>query len=255
VFLHGVIANGDHWRKVAPPLSERGFRCVVPDLPLGSHRTPMSPAADLTPVGLAKTVDAFLPALDLSEVTLIGNDTGGAIAQLVITRHPDRIGKLVLTPCDAFDVFPPSIFKYLVWLAKAPGAVWMTAQTMRIRPLRRAPFAYGWLAKRPIDRDVSDGYLEPLLKDPGIRRDAAKVLSAIDPRYTVEAARRLGEFSRPVLLAWATEDRVFPFRLAERLRPLFPNATLEAIEDSYAFVPEDRPDRLVELVAPFAARA
>jgi pimeloyl-ACP methyl ester carboxylesterase len=253
VFLHGLFANGDHWRHVAPPLAERGFRCIVPDLPLGSHRIPMTAEADLSPVGLASIVDSFLAALDLSDVTLVANDTGGAIAQVVVTRHPDRIGKLVLAPCDAFDVFLPTPFKWLEWMSHVPGAIRMIGQTMRFRPLRRTPMAYGWLAKRPMPNEVTDGYLEPVWHNAGARRDVRKVLSTLGPRYTEEAARRLSEFKRPVLLAWALEDRVFPFEWAGRLQQLFPNATVEAVEDSYAFIPEDQPERLVELVAAFAA--
>lgn len=252
VFLHGLFANGDHWRKVAPALADQGFRCVVPDLPLGGHRRPMSPGADLSPEGQARIVDAFLQALDLTDVTLIGNDTGGAIAQLVVTQYPGRIGKLVLTPADAFDVFPPAVFKYLVWLSHVPGAVWLTAQTMRLRALQRTPMAFGWLSKRAVPREISESYLRPVQTDPLIRRDARKALSSLSGRYTEEAAARFGEFGKPVLLAWATEDKVFPLEWAKRLQTLFPNARLEAVDDSYSFIPEDQPEWLVEQVAGFA---
>jgi pimeloyl-ACP methyl ester carboxylesterase len=200
-------------------------------------------------------VEAFLEALDLSNVTLVGNDTGGAIAQIVITQDPARIGKLVLAPTDAFDVFPPAVFKVLVALSRMPGAVWLTAQTLRFRPLRRTPIAFGWLSKRPIPREISDAYLMPVQTNARIRRDAAKALSSLSPRYTQEAAERFGAFDRPVLLAWATEDRVFPFEWAKRLETLFPNARLEPIEDSYSFIPEDQPERLVELISGFAGEA
>ena len=87
VFVHGLLVNGDLWRKVVPPLA-RSFRCIVPDLPLGSHVTAMRPDADLTPPGLARLIADLLAALDLRDVTLVGNDTGGALCQLVATRPP-----------------------------------------------------------------------------------------------------------------------------------------------------------------------
>ena len=112
VFVHGLLVNGDLWRKVVPTLA-KDFRCITPDWPLGSHEVPMNPDADLTPTGLAKLVADFLAALELENVTLVGNDTGGALSQIVVTEHPERIARLVLTPCDAFEVFPPRLFKYL----------------------------------------------------------------------------------------------------------------------------------------------
>ena len=113
VFIHGLLVNGDLWRKVVPELS-KDYRCIVPDLPLGSHDRPMNEDADLSPYGVAKLIDDFLAALDLRDVTLVGNDTGGAFCQIVVTRHPDRIGRLVLTPCDAYENFPPRFFKYML---------------------------------------------------------------------------------------------------------------------------------------------
>ena len=252
VFLHGLFANGDHWRRVAPPLAARGFRCIVPDLPLGGHRIPLSADADLSPLGLAALVDDVLAALDLNDVVLVANDTGGAIAQVLVTQRPDRIGKLVLAPSDAFDEFVPTPFKWLVWMSHVPGAIGVIGQTMRFRPALRLPIAFGWLAKRPMPKEVTDGYLDPVLHNAGSRRDVRKVLTTLGPRYTEEAAERFPQFDKPVLLAWAREDKVFPFAWAERLATIFPNATLEPIDDSYAFVPEDQPDRLVELIAAFA---
>src|SRR5919106_3974755 len=106
VFVHGLLVDGRLWRKVTPLLEDR-FRCIVPDLPLGSHQQAMNPDADLSPPGLARIVDGFLAALDLDRVTLVANDTGGAIAQVTAANHADRIGRLVLTNCDAFENFLP----------------------------------------------------------------------------------------------------------------------------------------------------
>jgi pimeloyl-ACP methyl ester carboxylesterase len=247
VFVHGLLVNGLLWRKVTPELAG-GHRCIVPDWPLGSHGAAMDPDADLSPPGLARLIADFLAALDLQDVTLVGNDTGGALCQLVVASHPDRIGRLVLTPCDAFENFPPKMFRPLLWAAAVPGALLAAYEPMRIRALRRAPMAFGRLAKRPIDDAVLDAYVEPVLHDAAVRRDATRVLRGIHPRHTLDAAARLGRFERPVLIAWPPEDRFFPYSHAERLGRILPAARVVPVRDSLTFVPEDQPARLAELI-------
>ena len=249
VFLHGALVNGQLWRKVVAEL-QPDFRCIVPELPLGSHAIPMRPDADLSLPGLARIVADFMAALDLSGVTLVGNDTGGAIAQRVATDHPDRLARLVLTPCDAYEHFFPPLFRYLTLTARLPGSLALLRSASRLRLVRRSPIAFGWLIRRDPPQEVRDSWTEPLA-DPAIRRDTAKVLKAIDKRHTLEAAERLDRFDKPVLLAWAAGDRVFPIGDAERLASIFPNARLETIQDSYSFVPEDQPEELAKLIAEF----
>jgi pimeloyl-ACP methyl ester carboxylesterase len=253
VFVHGAFVDGRLWRKVVPGL-ERDFRCILPDLPLGAHSEPMSPDADLSPPGLARLVAEFLEALDLRNVTLVGNDTGGAICQLVATEHPERIGRLVLTNCDAFENFLPPAFRYLQLAARIPGAVFALTQPLRLRALRRTPLTFGWLSKRPVEKELSDSWLRPLLSSRPVRRDTAKLLRGISKRYTLEAATKLASFDRPALIAWAPEDKFFPVDHAERLATIIPDAHLERIDDSYTFVSEDQPERLAELIAAFARR-
>jgi pimeloyl-ACP methyl ester carboxylesterase len=251
VFVHGLLVNGDLWRKVVPELS-KDFRCITPDWPLGSHELPLNPDADLTPPGLARLIADFLAALEVENVTLVGNDTGGGISQLVVASHPERLGRLVLTNCDAYENFPPRLFKYLIWTARVPGGLAALLQPMRLRALRRTPIAFGWLAKSRIDDETLDSYSRPAISDRAIRRDLAKAMKDIDPSYTLEAARAFPGFDRPVLLAWAREKAFFPTEHAERLARDFPAARVEWIEDSYTFVPEDQPQRLAELIGAFA---
>lgn len=250
VFVHGALVNGELWRKVVPQIASR-YRCIVPDLPLGSHQTAMNADADLSPIGLAKLIADFLAALDLQAVTLVGNDTGGALCQLVVTHFPERVARLVLTDCDAFDNFPPKMFRPLKWGAFVPGFLFELSQLMRFNFVRRSPTAFGWLTKRPLTNEVLDGYLQPSISSRAIRRDLGKVLRAIAPKYTQEAAQRLATFEKPVLLAWAKEDRFFKFADAERLHRILPNSQLEAISDSLTFVPEDQPERLAQLIDAF----
>ncbi|MDX6581155.1 MAG: hypothetical protein QOI10_339 [Solirubrobacterales bacterium] len=252
VFVHGAFVDGTLWRKVVPEL-EGSLRCIVPDLPLGSHRTAMNQGADLSPPGLAKLIADLIAALDLSDVTLVGNDTGGALCQLVVTRHPERIGRLVLTPCDAYENFLPPAFRYLQVLARLPGGVASVAQSMRIPAVRRMPIAFGWLAKSRIPGDVLAHWTEPIIRDKAVRADAREVLRGIDKKYTIEAAAKLRDFGGPTMLAWATEDRFFKPKFAERLAADIPGSRLEWIEDSRTFVSEDQPQRLAGLIGDFAA--
>jgi pimeloyl-ACP methyl ester carboxylesterase len=252
LLVHGLLVNGRLWREVAPQLAH-DFRVIVPDWPLGSQERAIDQGTDLSPLGLAAIVADFMAALELERVTLVGNDTGGAICQLVAVHHPQRLARLVLTPCDAYENFLPPMFRPLQALARVPGAVFAIAQSLRPRRARRLPFAFGWLSKRGIPDELSDAWLAPALSSAAIRREIASVLRGISSRYTLQAAERFGEFDKPVLIAWAPEDRFFKQRYAERLAGAFPNARLELIEDSYTFVPIDQPERTAELVAAFAA--
>ena len=250
VLVHGLLANGELWREVAPRLAA-DFRVIVPDWPLGSQELPLSPGADLSPPGLAQLIADFLSALELENVTLVGNDTGGALCQLVAVDHPERLARLVLTPCDAYENFLPPAFRPLQALARVPGSVFALVQAMRLPAARRLPLAYGWLMKRGDDA-LTAAWLAPARSDARIRSDIGSILRGISSEYTLAAARRFGEFAKPVLIAWAPEDRFFKLRYAERLAGAFPNARLELIEDSYSFVPIDQPERTAALIAQFA---
>ncbi len=250
VFVHGLLVDGRLWRKVTP-LLEDDFRCIVPELPLGSHPEPMNPDADLSPPGLARIVAGFLDALDLEDVTLVANDTGGAISQITAAHHPERIGRLLLTNCDAFENFLPPAFRPLQVAAKVPGMLTGMMAGMRFAPMRKLPIAYGWLIKRDFAGAPTREWVDPYLTNRGVRRDVIKVLKGIDARYTFEAAERLRTFDRPTMLAWAVEDRFFKLSFAERLADTINGATLERIEDSYTFVSEDQPERLAQLIGTF----
>jgi len=250
VFAHGLLVNANLWRKVVARLSPE-FRCIALDLPLGSHLLAMPEHADLTPHGLADVIADAIEALELEEVTVVGNDTGGALCQIVATRRPERIGRLVLTSCDYRDNFPPPMFRYFKPAAAIPGAMKLLMLPMRLRAPRRLPIAFGWLVKRPIDRRGEDSYLLANMKIPGIAHDLRRVIKGLDTRYTNEAADRLREFDKPALIAWSREDRFFKPAHAQQLAQDLPNARLEWIEHARSLSPEDEPTRLAELIAAF----
>lgn len=250
VFVHGLLVDGRLWDGVAERLSDR-FRCLVPDWPMGSHRIALGPGADLSPPGLARTVVAFMDALGVERATVVGNDTGGAVSQLVAAHHPERVERLVLTNCDTFEHFPPFPFSLMPPLARLPGGMAALAAPFRIGAVARA--TYGLLAKRPIPPELVASWLEPTLRDPAVRDNARAVTAGVDKRYTLEAAERLRGFERPVRLAWAREDRFFKLSQAERLAALVPDGRVEPISDARTFVALDRPERVAELVGEFAA--
>jgi pimeloyl-ACP methyl ester carboxylesterase len=255
VFVHGLLVNGDLWRKVVPELA-KDFRCITPDWPLGSHELPMARDADLSSPGLARLISDFLTALEVERVTLVGNDTGGGICQLVVANHPERVGRLVLTSCDAYDNFPPAFFRYVVLgvlaASRVPGLRTSLTASMRLRALRAMPFAFGWLSKHGVDREAADSYLRSLISNRAVRHDLTKVIKDIRPEHTIEASKRFGDFEQPVLVVWTREKDFFPAAHGERLARDFPNARLEWVEDSYTFIPEDQPERLAELISAFA---
>ena len=250
VFAHGLLVNANLWRKVVAKLSP-DFRCVALELPLGSHTLPMPVGADLTPHGLADLIADAIEALALEEVTLVGNDTGGAVCQMLVTRRPERIGRLVLTSCDYRDNFPPPMFRYLKPAAAVPGAMKLLMLPMRLRAPRRLPFAFGWLVKRPIDRRAEDSYLLAGMTISSVEQDLKRVIRGLHRRYSNEAADRLGEFDKPALIAWSREDRFFKAAHAQQLARDLPNARLEWLENARSLSPEDEPDRLAELIAGF----
>jgi len=252
LFVHGLLVNGRLWEPLAERLST-AHRCIVPDLPLGSHPAPMDPGADLSPPGIARLVVDLIDSLGLERVTLVGNDSGGAISQIVATTSPERVGRLVLTNCDMYRNFPPKLFAYFKPAARIPGAMTMLTQSMRIRPLRRTPIAFGQLTKKRLDDELLDDWMNPGIHDPAIRRDTAEFIRGIDPDQTEEAARRLADFGAPTLFAWAPEDRWFKIEHAERLAASMPDARIVRIPDARTFVSLDQPDRLSEAISSFVA--
>lgn len=250
VFVHGYLVDGRLWDGVVDSLSDR-FRCLAPDWPIGAQQIAMNPDADLTPPGVAATISSFLDALGLEDVTIVGNDSGGAMSQVLVTRHPQRIGRLVLTNCDTHENFPPGIFKTMPPLAKLPGGMAVLSAPFRIPAVARRAFKP--FSKAGIPDDLIASWMRPATKDREVMRDAKKVTVGMNKRYTLEAAQKLRGMDLPILLTWAPGDKLFPLSYAERLAGEVPNARIVQIPDSSTFVPLDQPQRLAEEIAEFAA--
>jgi pimeloyl-ACP methyl ester carboxylesterase len=249
VFIHGYAMGGSLWRTLAERLAGRGFSCIAPTWPLGAHTEPMDDQAALTMEGVAAMVSELLDALDLEDVVLVGNDTGGAIAQIVATGSPARLGALVLTSCDAFQHFPPPILRPLIAAAKFAPTFRVALTPLRTRTGRAR--AYGALAHADIDQLVAD-WLTSALSDARIREDLRRFTATLNRATTVRAGELLTQFTKPALIAWSEDDAFFPLADGHRLAAALPNCRLEVIRGSRTFSMIDQPDVLAELIADFA---
>jgi pimeloyl-ACP methyl ester carboxylesterase len=250
VFVHGYAMGGSLWRPLTERLTAEGFMCVAPTWPLGAHTEPMRADAGLTLEAIAAGVGELIEKLSLENVVLVGNDTGGVIAQIVATTAPARLGALVLTSCDAFEHFPPPILRPFIAAARFAPTFRAALQPLRTRLGRQR--AYGALAHADID-ELATEWLQPALTDSKVREDLRRLTASLDQRTTVEAGKRLGLFTRPALVAWSADDEFFPLEDGRRLASTLANARLEVIDRARTFSMIDRPDELAGLIAEFAA--
>jgi pimeloyl-ACP methyl ester carboxylesterase len=248
VFVHGYLVDGRLWDGVVDRLSDR-CRCLAPDWPIGAQQVAMNPDADLSPPGIAHLIADFLDKLDLEDVTIVGNDSGGAVSQILVTNHPQRIGRLVLTNCDTHENFPPGIFKAMPPLAKLPGGMFVLSAPFRIPAAARRAFKP--FAKTKIPDDLVASWMQPATSDSAVMRDAKKFTVEMNKRYTLAAAEKLRTSDLPIRLLWAPGDKYFPIKYAERLAGEVKNAEIVQIQDAKTFVPLDQPQRVADEIAEF----
>jgi len=256
VFLHGFLMDSSLWADVLAELAD-GHRCLAPTLPLGAHRHAVSADADLSLPGIAALVAEFLDHLDLRDVTLVGNDTGGAVVQVLLRDAAPRVGRVVLASCEAFDNLPPGLTGRVLAATGAlpPWAFGLVMQQLRLRAFRRLPLTFGWLTSR--GDAAAARWVRPVLTEPAIRRDAVRAIRAVmsDRGVLEEAARHLPSFARPALVVWARGDRVMPPEHGRRLADLFPQGRLVEIDDSRTLLPLDQPVRFAEVLREFLRTA
>jgi pimeloyl-ACP methyl ester carboxylesterase len=250
LFVHGLLVDGRLWHGVADRLSDR-FRCLVPDWPIGSQVLPMRSEADLSPPALSLLIAEFIDKLGLQAVTVVGNDSGGAISQMLVERRSDAVGRLVLTNCDIDDNFPPFPFNAMPPLARVPGGTAAIVVPLRLRALRR--LIYGWLAQNPIPDDLVKSWLVPSWTNRRVRQNLTATLTAVQKQDLVSASANLRSFEGPVLFAWGSSDRFFPITDARRLAATMPDARVVEISDAKTFVALDQPQRLAEAIGAFIA--
>lgn len=245
VFVHGYWMGGQVWRQVSRRLAELGLRCIVPTWPMGAQSQPLHPNADRTITGVAGIVAEVFEGLDLRDVVIVGNDSGGVVSQLVAVHHPERVGGLVLTSCDAFENFPPPILRPMILAARSKVLFRLAIQALRLPAARKR--AYGDLAHRDID-DLAQIWVRPALSDAGVAEDLRQLTLSFRTEVTTAVAARLPEFDGPALIAWSADDAFFPLGDGERLAATLPNARLEVIEGARTFSMIDQPQRLTDLM-------
>lgn len=251
LLLHGTLINGDTWREVTRHLSPR-YRCIAPDLPLGAQAIAFPDGADLSAPGIAGLIEQFAVALGLESFTLVGNDTGGAYAQVYAARYPARVSHLVLSSCDALEVFPPKHFAALQASVNIPGYLSVMALLFRSRAFLRSSMALGLLSHRLSGEDIHQRYARHFVASAAVRRNFRQVVRGWSATHTLQAAESLALFNKPVLLIWGADDlTLFPLSLGERLAAVFPNARLEVVPQSMTYVQEDQPAIFARLLEGF----
>jgi pimeloyl-ACP methyl ester carboxylesterase len=263
LFIHGVLVDSELWQPVVRHLQPassphheptKGLRLIVPDWPLGAHTISMNADAGLSVPGMVQLIADFITTLDLRDVIVVGNDSGGALTQMLCADFPERIAGMVLTTCDAYDVFPPKAFAILKLAGMVPPLAWLSYWLMRhMKWTRRLPFTFGALTEQPLPESLIERWIAPAYENPAIRRDACKLLRSVSTRYTLAAAERLKHVDKPALLLWSKRCRFFPPRLATQLQTDLPRAQLHWVDSTSTFVPLDHGAWVGEHIRRFAA--
>ena len=253
MFAHGWLANANLWRGVIDRLADR-FRCIVLDLPLGAHRVAADPHADLNPHGCAAIIAGAIETLNLHDVTLVGNDSGGAYSQIALAGGSEHVARLVLTSCETpYDEFPPPPFDGLPAAAQDPQVLGQLLSALEDPEVRKLPAAFGLLVKHPLDPAISDSYALPCVRDQGVLRDTAKVMASASTVAVRQAGAALIEgWQKQTLLVWSREDPVFPIDHARRYAGALADARIVELDDCYSFTPEDQPVAVADAIAAFA---
>lgn len=252
VLLHGLLMNDTQWDLALPELP-RGFRYLLPVLPMGGHRVPMPEDADLALPAMVGIVADFLDALDLLDVTLIISDWGGALFLTDIGRDK-RVSRLVICPSEAFGNFPPGLPGKVAWLAsRNTGTVRLAMSQLKISWLRRQWFMLGLMAKKPIPQTIIANWMAGGLADRRIRHDLVKYCrTKFDKTDLIRATHRLAEFDGEVLVLWS-HNRVMPDDHARRLAELT-GGQLRYIDDANVLVMLDQPKHTAREIGEFLPR-
>lgn len=251
VFTHGLLMNDHQWDLVLP-LLPNGFRYLLPVLPLGGHRIPMKPGADLTMPGMVGILSEFLSSLTLQDVTLVLSDWGGPLF-LPELSNGERISRLVICPAEAYDNFPPGFPGKVVKVATSvPGGILFALHQFRNRVLRRTPMVLGLMAKKPISDEIIQKWTDPGIASAGVRRDVlAYCRTKFDKAALIADTEKLRDFTGPALVIWAPRTNVMRREHGEQLAKLLPKGNLAEVDDAYVLIMLDQPERTAELISEF----
>jgi pimeloyl-ACP methyl ester carboxylesterase len=241
LFVHGVLLNGHLWRHQLAQLSDIR-RCIAVDL-LAHGDTEIAPDQDVSVTANALMLKSFLDALNIGQVDLVGNDSGGGIAQIFAALHPERLRSLTLTDCDTHDNWPPEAFKPFLAMAAAGGLRGALEGMLADKSVYRSPQALGPAYEHPerLSDESIETYLRPLVRTEQRTRDFQRFLAAFDNVQTVRLESRLRTLQVPTLIVWGTDDIYFPVKWSRWLADTIPGTRRRVeLEGARIFFPEER---------------
>jgi pimeloyl-ACP methyl ester carboxylesterase len=251
MFTHGLLVDGRIWDQVASTVAQQGFTVVLPDLPLGAHCAPVKDRSTLTTHAVADCLFDVADKLRVDRFSVLGFDTGGAISQVAAASRPERIERLALMSCDAFEHYPPLLIRPFKWAALWSPAMSLVLKTLSDNKYQHIPLPLGLVAKHKIDQSLVAAWSEPSASNPDIRADLVAFIKQMNAVDTLAAAETLRHFAGPSMVMWSRQEKVFPRKDAQRLTELIPGCQLRWIDDAYTFASLDNPTRMIELVLEF----
>ncbi|HEU5217449.1 MAG TPA: alpha/beta hydrolase [Gemmatimonadales bacterium] len=241
LFVHGVLLNGHLWRLQLAALSDLR-RCLAPDL-LAHGDTQISPNQDVSVTANANMLREFLDALHIDQVDLVGNDSGGGIAQIFAALNPDRVRSLTLTDCDTQDNWPPEAFKPFLAMAAAGGLAGALNAMLADKRVYRSAGALGPAYQHPdrVTDETIETYLRPLVSTPQRIKDLERFLAAFDCKHTLAVEAQLRRLKAPTLIVWGTDDVYFDVKWSRWLAEAIPGTRKRVeLKDARVFFPEER---------------
>jgi pimeloyl-ACP methyl ester carboxylesterase len=244
LFVHGVLLNGWLWRYQLEELAEIR-RCIAPDL-LAHGRTEIRADQDVSVTANARMLVEFLDALKIEQVDLVGNDSGGGIAQIFAALCPERVRSITLTNCDTHDNWPPEAFKGFVKMVGQGGLPDTLAAMLSDKAIYRSPGALGPAYEHPekVTDATIDAYLKPLAQTKQRTHNLERFVGAFDNKHTVSIEPKLRQLQAPALIVWGDDDVYFDVKWSTWLEQTLPRTERRVVlKGARIFFPEERPEQ------------
>jgi pimeloyl-ACP methyl ester carboxylesterase len=241
LLVHGVLLNSYLWRHQLEDLSDMR-RCMAIDL-LAHGDTEIAPDQDVSVTANAEMLKQFLDALHIDQVDLVGNDSGGGIAQIFAALYPERVRSLTLTDCDTHDNWPPEAFRPFLAVATAGGLRGTLETMLSDKTVYRSQQALGPAYEHPdaLSDDTIEKYLRPLVSTEQRTRDLQRFLAAFDNKHTLSIESRLKTLKAPTLIVWGTDDVYFDVKWSHWLAEHIPGTRRRVeLKGARIFFPEER---------------